>query len=112
MEEKIIKYQRIILDFLEKQAQYRVANTDLENQIVVDSSNHHYQLLRVGFRNNRFVHACPFHFDIKNEKIWIQQNRTDIDVGEEFRLLGVPKSDIVIGFLPEKYRAMSDYAVH
>jgi XisI protein len=111
MENKIDKYQSIIVDFLKKQAKNRIANTQLENQLVFDTVNHHYQLLRIGFRDNHFVHACPFHFDIKNGKIWIQQNRTDIEVGQEFQSLGVPASDIVIGFLPEKYRAMSDYAV-
>ncbi len=111
MENKIAKYQKIIIDFLKKQAQNRIANTQLENQLVFDTVNHHYQLLRIGFRDNRYVHACPFHFDIKNGKIWIQQNRTDIELGEIFQSLGVPASDIVIGFLPEEYRAMSDYAV-
>jgi hypothetical protein len=58
-----------------------------------------------------FVHACPFHFDIKNGKIWIQQNRTDVELGEIFKSKGVPATDIVIGFLSEEYRALSDYAV-
>jgi XisI protein len=112
MEDKITKYQNILIDFLKTQASYRVANTQLENQLIIDKENHHYQLLRIGFRDNRFVHACPFHFDIKNGKIWIQQNRTDIEVGEIFQSMGVPSSDIVIGFLTEKYRAMSEYAVN
>ena len=111
MEDKIKKYQKILIDFLKTQASYRVANSQLENQLIIDKENHHYQLLRIGFRDNRFVHACPFHFDIKNGKIWIQQNRTDVEVGEIFQSKGVPTSDIVIGFLSEKYRALSDYAV-
>ncbi|MEY4538657.1 MAG: hypothetical protein RLZZ306_414 [Bacteroidota bacterium] len=111
MEDKIAKYQKILIDFLTKQASYRIANSQLENQLIIDKENHHYQLLRVGFRDGRFVHACPFHFDIKNGKIWIQQNRTDIEVGEVFQEMGVPASDIVIGFLSENYRALSDYAV-
>jgi XisI protein len=111
MEKKVKKYQRLIINFLTEQASYRVANVQLENQLVIDKVNHHYQLLRIGFRDNCFVHACPFHFDIKNGKIWIQRNRTDVEVGEVFKSLGVPASDIVIGFLTEEYRAMSGYAV-
>ena len=111
MEDKIAKYENIIINFLKEQASYRVANSQLENQLIIDKENRHYQLLRVGFRNNLFVHACPFHFDIKNGKIWIQQNRTDIEVGEVLQAEGVPASDIVIGFLSEKYRELSDYAV-
>jgi XisI protein len=111
MEKKIKKYQRIIIGFLTEQASYRVANVQLENQLIIDKTNHHYQLLRIGFRDNRFVHACPFHFDIKNGKIWIQRNRTDVEVGEMLKSHGVPSSDIVIGFLTEEYRAMSEYAI-
>ncbi|MEI7586331.1 XisI protein [Runella sp.] len=111
MEEKIKKYQEIIIAFLERQAQYRIANSELENQIVADTQNSHFQLLRIGWRNNRFVHSCPFHFDIKNGKVWIQQNRTDVEVAEELVAMGIPSSDIVIGFLPVEMRSASGYAI-
>ena len=110
MEDKIKQYQSIVLAFLERQASYPVANAELENQIISDTQNHHYQLMRIGWRNNRYVHACPFHFDIKNGKIWIQQNRTDVEVGEELMAMGIPQSDIVIGFLPADMRSMTGYA--
>ena len=111
MDKKINKYQAIILDFLTEQASYRISNSDLENQIVADKENHHYQLMRIGWRNNRYVRACPFQFDIKDGKVWIQQNRTDIEVGDELVARGIPKSDIVIGFLPIEMRNASGYAV-
>ena len=47
----------------------------------------------------------------KTGKIWIQQNMTEIDLGEELVKMGVPKSDIVIGFLPPEVREYSEYAV-
>jgi hypothetical protein len=49
--------------------------------------------------------------DIINGKIWIQQNMTEIDLGEELVEMGVPKSDIVIGFLAPEIREYSEYAV-
>lgn len=110
MEEKIKQYQAILLAFLQQQASYRVANSELENQIIADTERNHFQLLRIGWRKNRFVHACPFHFDIKDGKIWIQQNRTDVEVDKSLMEMGVPKSDIVIGFLPAEMRAASGYA--
>ncbi len=110
MEKKVKKYQDIILTFLERQASYRVANADLQNQIIADTERNHFQLVRIGWRKDRFVHTCPFHFDIKNGKIWIQQNRTDVEVAEELVEMGVPASDIVIGFLPSEIRAASGFA--
>lgn len=38
------------------------------------------------------------HFDIQNGKIWIQYNGTEESVAERLVELGVPPSDIVIGF--------------
>jgi XisI protein len=111
MEETIAKYEAIIIAFLERQAKYRQPNKELETQLIFDKEKRHYQLLRLGFRKGQFVYMCPFHFDIKNNKIWIQQNRTDVEVGEVFVEMGVPKTDIVVGFLPIETRAFSGYAV-
>lgn len=36
------------------------------------------------------------HLDIKNEKIWIRCNTTEVDIGEELIKLGVNKQDIVM----------------
>ena len=49
--------------------------------------------------------------DIINGKIWIQRNMTEIDLGQKLTEMGVPKSDIVLGFLSPKVREYSDYAV-
>ena len=48
---------------------------------------------------------------IKNEKIWIQQNTTEVDIALELMFMGVPKQDIVIGFHTPKMRQFTDFAV-
>jgi hypothetical protein len=49
-----------------------------------------YQLMRVGWQEMKCYHTT-MHFDIKDGKIWIQQNMTDVDLGQELVDLGVPK---------------------
>jgi XisI protein len=51
------------------------------------------------------------HLDIKDGKIWIQQNNTEREIAEELVGMGVPKSDIVIGFHSPFKRKFTDYAV-
>lgn len=51
------------------------------------------------------------HFDIQNEKIWIQYNGTEESVAERLVELGVPRSDIVIGFHSPFKRQFTSYAV-
>ena len=51
------------------------------------------------------------HFDIIDDKVWVQQNNTDWEVGDMLEERGVLKSDIVVGFLPPELRAYTKYAV-
>lgn len=51
------------------------------------------------------------HLDLKNEKIWIQHNTTEVDIALELIEMGVLKSDIVIGFDTPKMRQLSGFAV-
>ncbi len=42
--------------------------------------------MRIGWKGLKRIYYTVLHFDIKDGRIWLQQNTTDIDVGEE--LLG------------------------
>lgn len=42
--------------------------------------------------------GCVLHLDIKNSKIWIQHDGTEIGIANELVKLGVPKEDIVLAF--------------
>jgi len=84
---------------------------EVESQTLFDTDHDHYQLVRVGWEDNQRVYGCVFHLDIKDGKVWIQWNSSDIDIGEELVALGIPKEDIVIGFQPEYMRQYSEYAV-
>lgn len=70
-----------------------------------------YQLMRVGWRGLDRVYHTVLHFDIKNGKVWLQQNTTDADVGEELVEMGVPKEDIVLGLHPAYKRPYTGYGV-
>lgn len=56
-------------------------------------------------------YICRLHFDIKDGKVWIQHNGTEVDVEAELVKLGVPKTAIVIGFHSPFKRQFTDYAV-
>jgi XisI protein len=109
---KVKRYEKYILSILKDIANIRYSNIDAENQLVADKQNHRYQIVTIGWDNEGHnVHDCPVHLAIINNKIWIQRNMTEIDFGRELTDRGVPKSDIVIGFLAPEIREYSDYAV-
>ncbi len=109
--DKVSKYQQAILQVLNDYAAIKPTNIEgVENQVIADKEQYHFQLMRVGWDKNEFIHDCVMHFDIKEEQVWIQCNWTDIDVAEELMKLGVQRDDIVLGFIPKNERKYTGYA--
>lgn len=110
--DKIKKYEEVIITLLNEYASIRKTLTpNVESQVVIDKDNHHYQLISIGWHKGKFIYTIAFHFSILNNKVWIQQNNTDVMVADELVERGVLKSDIVLGFIPEKMREHSGFAV-
>lgn len=105
--------QKVVLSILEEHAPHVPVNLrDTANQVISDYEHGHFQLVNIGWDGDAFKYNVIFHFDIKPDgKIWIQVNRTDIDIAAELVERGVEKSDIVIGFQPPRYRPYTGYAV-
>lgn len=78
--DKTIKYQQVIIDYLESVMPEQAKDSDVEYQLVCDTEHHHFQIQKVGWRGDHYIHKILLHFDIKNGKIWIQGNRTERDV--------------------------------
>ncbi len=51
------------------------------------------------------------HLDIKDGKIWIQHNMTEVDLGQELVNRGVPAEDIILGLQPPYKRPYTNYGV-
>ena len=112
--EKINQYRQILKEVLTEFVTERSKppqSSDVETQLLFDTQNDHYQILRVGWRNRIQVFLVIFHFDIKNEKIWVQQNVSDYDIIGDLEARGIPKSDIVLAFHSPQMRPFTEYAV-
>lgn len=83
----------------------------IETQLILDSERDHYLLLRVGWDGENRINYPVFHFDIKNERIWVQENNTDVEIDKDFEEMGISKKEIVVGFHHPSMREHSDYAV-
>jgi hypothetical protein len=65
----------------------------------------------VGWRNQRRIYGPVLHLDIMDNKIWIQQDGTEVGIANELVELGVPKQDIVLGFDPPNLRKLSKFFI-
>ncbi|WP_138506832.1 XisI protein [Nostoc sp. PA-18-2419] len=109
--DKLAQYREIIEKLLRQYAEISSLESDVETQIVLDTEGDHYQLMNVGWKNQRRIYGCFLHIDIKNSKVWLQHNGTEYEVAEELVNLGIPKQDIVIGFHSPFKRQFTDYGV-
>ena len=109
--DKIKSYKKILLDEMEYQAGLSFANApELKRQLIVNEDRSEFILLMMGWSKKRYKHGVLFHFEIKEDKVWLHVNHTDVEIGERLAEKGIPKSDIVLGFLSKWERTLEGYA--
>lgn len=82
-----------------------------EYQLIFDEIRDHYLWLDVGWDDYKRIYYCIIHFDIKDGKIWLQQNATDLNPAEDLIEMGVAREDIVLGLQPPFKRPYTNYGV-
>lgn len=109
---KIDSYTEKIIQVLQQHEDFRPIGdwVEYENQVIIDRDNLHFQLLRVGWKELERTHHCVVHIDIKNNKVWIQEDRTEIGIANELMEIGIPKEDIVLAFYAPYRRAHTGFA--
>ncbi len=109
--EKVEQYRQYVEEILFKYTQYP-SNDDIEVHLIVDREGNHFQLFHLGWRGNTRVYGCAIHVQIKEGKIWIEHNSTEILIAQELVEKGVNKQDIVLGMHSPFMRQFTDYAVN
>ena len=82
-----------------------------EKELIFDSERNSYLVVHVGWQNNESAYGTVIHVDIRDGKIWIQRDFTEEGVASELVELGVPKTDIVLGFKSPFVREFTGFAV-
>lgn len=108
---KLEQYRRAIQQLLKTYQTLGKSPPDIDRQIILDTEHDHYQLVNVGWHNDRRIYGCVLHFDIQDGKIWIQHNGTEFKLADELVALGVAKQDIVLGFQSPFKRQFTEFAV-
>jgi hypothetical protein len=111
---KTIKYRNILKEVLTEYAGDELKQVykpdDMQIRLIMDTENNHFQVLYAGWQQSKQYFSVLFHFDIIDEKIWIQRNNSDYDIIEDIENKGVPKSDIVLAFHAPEIRTLTEYA--
>jgi XisI protein len=107
------KYRQIIQNLIEEIHNYSTSinNTGIEEEIVFDTERDRYLLIDVGWNQKEHVYGTMIHIDIKDGKVWIQRNNTEINLADRLVESGVPRESIVIGLHSPFMRQFSGYAI-
>jgi hypothetical protein len=91
--DKLAQYREYVQTLLNQYAKDDISNAQVEVQLIFDIDREHYQWMNVGWQHLIRIDHCILHIDIKDGKIWIQQNLTDQDPAEELIKMGVPREE-------------------
>jgi hypothetical protein len=83
---------------------------DVQVEAVFDDAQGHYELVYAGWVGKRRVHGSVIHVDIRDGKVWVQEDGTEGGVALEFVEAGIPKDRIVLAFHSPKRRSDTDFA--
>jgi hypothetical protein len=109
--DKITKYRQIVQEFLTEIGSYKNHSPEIETQLIFDTERDHYQILKTGWRDLERTYGIVIHIDIKDGKIWIERNATDLLIAEDLIERGITKEDIVLAFHPPYKRPYTGYGV-
>ena len=105
-----MNYREVVQTILKSHAKNR-SNSQTEVQLIFDTERDRYQLLHIGWEDLSRVFGCIIYVEIKDGKIWIERDGTEIGVGNELVEVGVPKQDIVLAFHAPYKRKFTEFAV-
>lgn len=109
--DKLAEYRQIIQHILTNHARIKPAYGEIERQTIFDLQQDRYQVVNTGWENRRRIYGCLIHLDIRDNKIWIQYDGTEVGVANELVEHGIPKQDIVLAYQPLYMRKLTDFAV-
>ncbi|WP_041258397.1 element excision factor XisI family protein [Fibrella aestuarina] len=111
--QRIGHYAAIVSQYLAEHEDQEIEGESYRRVVIVDRDHHHYQLVATGWVTpSRFVDALLIHLQIKADgKTWLLENSTELHVAQDLADRGIAKEDIVLGFHPPQYRALTGYAI-
>lgn len=110
--DRIVQYRQIIMQLLDEYAQYKPSNGDIEMETIFDTEKDRYQLVALGWEGKKRIYGSVIHVEIKNGKVWLQNDSTDSEIANQLAELGIPKEHIILAFYHERHRPYTGFAVN
>ncbi len=81
----------------------------LQSQVIVDVEEQHFMQLTYGWNGYDYLHYVTFHIEVKESgKVWIHQNRTDVNIEDELVSMGIPEDCLVFAMVEPPTETLKD----
>lgn len=101
----------LIERILQEYADIPYANSSQQKQTVFDRQQGRFLLIAHGWEGMYRVHRVVVDVELKGDKFWIHQDRTEDGIATDLEQAGIPKQRIVLAWIPESDRKHTEYAV-
>ena len=109
--DRVEERKQLIKRILQEVYEYFSEVKDVRIEFVCDDTLGHYAIIQVGRLQGRRIHCTVAHVDVTENRVYVECNRTDIDVVEMIQKAGVPDSEIVLGWHPPHLREYTEFAL-
>ena len=115
--DKVQTYSTKIQDILNQyckitiQAQKAQGQAEPADQLAFDPQRHQYIWFCSGWDGKRRIQHISMYLKIKDQKIWVEEDNTDLGLVDALLEAGVPKDDIILGFQHPSKRTLTEFAV-
>lgn len=114
--DKLEKYreaiQKILTEYYEMTKNQDRENREIEasDRLAFDEARDQYLWFRFGWDDKKLVQHIIMYLCIKNGKIWVEEDATNLCVVDDLLSAGIPQSDIVLGFHHPNKRGLTEFA--
>jgi hypothetical protein len=108
-----VDYVSVVREILTRVAGHlkRIPKPGVDTAVVADAESGVFALLRLGWHAGKRVNNVVILARVRDGKVWIEDDNTDLSFADELLRAGVPASDIVLGFQPPDRRHLTAFAV-
>lgn len=109
--DRIETYREIIKGVIRGVADFLPVEEGVRTERIFDDASGHYELLSIGWSNQHRIHSTLVHIDLRDEKVWVERDGTDLEIVQDLLDAGIPREHMVLGFHPPNQRKFTDFAV-
>lgn len=112
---KIERHQKILTEYISNLADEKndSIGSDFKHHAIIDGKINHFQLVRIGWRNEKYIYKVLIHVSVSAAagNIWVWKNDTEIPIDIELaQQYGVMKKYLTVGWLPTDVQEVAGYA--